>query len=127
MADAVHHMTDTQVKILQREVLLAFYKVHILHHAGEEPLLGNWMLRELRRHGYDVSPGTLYPLLHRMERAGWLQGNSDEQGGTRAPRHYVLTKEGHAALQQIRTALRELYDEIGDGAPAKKPRKGAAR
>ncbi|MBE0557342.1 MAG: PadR family transcriptional regulator, partial [Proteobacteria bacterium] len=48
-------MTDTELKILQREVLLALYKIHILHHAGEEALVGHWMLKELRGHGYDVS------------------------------------------------------------------------
>src|ERR1044071_7723073 len=61
------------VKELEREILLSFWKVHILHHAGEQPLHGQWMIVELRRHGYEISPGTLYPLLHRMERLGWLR------------------------------------------------------
>mgnify|MGYP003345335748 CR=1 FL=1 len=57
-------------KEVSREVLLAFWKVHILHHASEAPLHGHWMLEELRHHGYHISPGTLYPLLARMERRG---------------------------------------------------------
>ena len=61
------------MNIATREILLSFWKVHILHHAGEEPIHGQWVLTELRRHGYDISPGTLYPLLHRMERHGWLK------------------------------------------------------
>jgi len=59
-------------KLVSREILLAFWKVHILHHAAEDGVVGTWMLGELRHHGYDVSPGTLYPLLKRMERFGWL-------------------------------------------------------
>ena len=61
------------MNIATREILLSFWKVHILHHASEEPVHGQWVLTELRRHGYDISPGTLYPLLHRMERHGWLK------------------------------------------------------
>ncbi len=68
---------------LTREILLAFWKVHILHHAAQEPIVGQWIMRELRQHGYDVSGGTLYPLLARME-AAWLaafQGGSRRAGG----------------------------------------------
>ncbi len=57
-------MDQNQLKALQREILLGFWKVHILHHATEGPVVGQWMLTELRRHGYEVSPGTLYPILH---------------------------------------------------------------
>jgi len=58
------------MKSVSREIWLGFWKAHILHHAGEEALHGQWMLIELRRHGYNISPGTLYPLLHRMEQVG---------------------------------------------------------
>jgi DNA-binding PadR family transcriptional regulator len=51
---------------LGREILLSLWKIHILHHAAAGPVVGLWMLQELRRHGYDVSPGTIYPLLRRM-------------------------------------------------------------
>src|SRR4030095_25578 len=56
-----------------REFLLAFWKIHILHHAEEQGVYGHWMLEELRRHGYRLSPGTLYPLLARMARRGGLR------------------------------------------------------
>ena len=62
---------------VEREFLLAFWKLHILHHAGEEPIHGQWILTELRRHGYDISPGTLYPLLNRMEKDGLLKRDGD--------------------------------------------------
>src|SRR5215207_4500609 len=56
-------MTPLDSKLLTREILLGFWKVHILHNAAEHPIIGQWVLTELRRHGYDISPGTLYPLL----------------------------------------------------------------
>lgn len=94
-----------------REILLGFWKVHILHHAAEQPIVGQWILAELRRHGYDISPGTIYPLLQRMERNGWLRSRSDRNGGPRAPRYYTLTPLGHAVLKVVRGMLCELYEE----------------
>ena len=103
--------TDTE-KALKREILLGFWKVHILHHASEGPVVGQWMIRELRTHGYDVSPGTLYPILHRMERLGWLRCDVDPAGGPRARRRYYLTEEGEAVLQVVRGQLSELQNEM---------------
>lgn len=96
-----------------REILSSLWKVHILHHAREHPVVGNWMLQELREHGYDVSPGTLYPLLQRMEDRGWLA--SERQGeGSRAPRAYSLTSKGEQVLATVRAALRELMREVDE-------------
>lgn len=100
-------------KILAREVLLAFWKVHILHHAGEGPLVGQWMLSELREHGYDVSPGTLYPLLRRMEQYGWLRSKADPKRGARGRREYFLTPEGKSILKQLRKHVSEMQREVG--------------
>jgi DNA-binding PadR family transcriptional regulator len=97
---------------VDREFLLAFWKVHVLHHAGEEPVVGQWIIRELRRHGYEVSPGTLYPLLGRMEERGWLRSESDPNGGLRARKEYTLTREGRAVLALLRRQLEELYREV---------------
>ena len=72
------------MKTINREILLSFWKVHILHHAGEAPVHGQWILTELRRHGYEISPGTLYPLLERMERRGWLRHRRNGRVGPRA-------------------------------------------
>ncbi len=101
------------VKELRREILLAFWKVHILHHAAKGPIHGQWMLDELRHHGYEISPGTLYPLLLRMERLGWLRGKSDPAGGKRARKDYRLTPEGHKVLAAVQVALGELKGEVG--------------
>jgi len=100
------------MKAANREILLAFWKVHILHHARRVPVHGQWMLLELRRHGYELSPGTLYPLLHRMERLGWLKGKSDPRGGKRARKNYRLTIAGRKILALVREQLQELQREV---------------
>ena len=92
--------------------MLSFWKAHILHHAGEKPLHGQWVIYELRRHGYEISAGTLYPLLHRMERVGWLKGKADPDGGKRARKDYRLTAEGRKALEVVREHIKELYGEV---------------
>lgn len=101
------------LKLVNHEILLSFWKVHVLHHAAEGGLIGQWMLKELRHHGYDVSPGTLYPLLKRMEKNGWLTSQADASRGPKAPRAYTITKEGRAVLKIVRKQLRELGIEVG--------------
>ena len=100
------------MKSVNREVLLSFWKVHILHHAAEAPVHGQWILTELRRHGYEISPGTLYPLLNRMQRLGWLKCQVDPAGGRRARKDYRLTSQGKKILALIKEQLKELYEEV---------------
>ncbi len=97
---------------VHREILLSFWKVHILHHAAESPVHGQGILNELRRHGYDISPGTLYPLLSRMVRLGWLKCKADPKGGRRARKDYRLTRQGRSVLGMIRGQIQELYEEV---------------
>ena len=84
---------------------------HGLHHAAEHPIHGAWMAAELARHGYQISPGTLYPTLHRLEAAGLLAGYDDLEAGRRI-RRYTITDAGRSALDEARRALRELADEL---------------
>lgn len=100
------------MKDVEREILLALWKVHILHHADKQPVVGQWVIRELRRHGYEVSPGTLYPLLARMEERGWLRCKVDPKGGPRARKEYSLTKKGQEVLALLRHQVEELYREV---------------
>jgi DNA-binding PadR family transcriptional regulator len=97
---------------VQREILIGFWKVHILHHAAEGPLVGQWMLQELREHGYRVSPGSLYPVLQRMEKNGWLRSKADRKAGPKARREYSLTPLGRKVLEQILTYLGEMKSEV---------------
>ena len=117
-------MTSVDGKLVTREILLGFWKVHILHHAAEHPVVGQWVLTELRRHGYDISPGTLYPLLKRMERNGWLRSENDAGAGPRRRRYYHLTARGAAVLDSLRDTVVELHHEVieeGTAAQSLKP------
>jgi DNA-binding PadR family transcriptional regulator len=109
MAD---HISMTEP--MSREILLAFWKVHILHHAEEGRIYGQWILDELRRHGFQVSPGTLYPLLARMERQGWLRmvKNADNDRSPKARRNYVLSAKGARFLAALRRQVDELHREV---------------
>jgi len=108
------------MKAVSREILLGFWKAHILHHAEEGPLHGHWMLAELREHGYHISPGTLYPLLQRMERLGWLRSKSDRHGSPRARRDYRLTAAGRKVLALVREQVQELHRELVSETKGKK-------
>ena len=94
-----------------REFLLGFWKIHILHHAEEQGVYGQWMLEELHRHGYRLSPGTLYPLLARMARRGWLRAVEPKR--SRDARVYRITPAGEEVLKQLRASLAELQHEVG--------------
>lgn len=93
------------------ELYLGFMRIHILHHASHEPVYGAWLMEELQRHHYEVGPGTLYPLLHRLETAGLLQSTYETVEGKRR-RYYRATNEGLAELAQARAHILELVREI---------------
>jgi DNA-binding PadR family transcriptional regulator len=110
---------------IAREFLLAFWKIHILHHAADgRGVYGQWMLEELHHHGYRLSPGTLYPILARMAQRGWLRAAEPKR--SKAARVYRLTPRGHDVLDQLRHALDELYDEVGAQSRPRQPATVAA-
>lgn len=94
-----------------REFQRAAVRLHILHHAGEGKIHGAWMTRELAGHGYQISPGTLYPTLHRLEAEGLLTSRQEVVEG-RVRRVYTATEAGRAALAEDRRALAELAREV---------------
>jgi DNA-binding PadR family transcriptional regulator len=94
-----------------RQFFLGFIKVHILHHAAEEPVYGLALIVELRRHGYELSPGTLYPVLHQLEEAGYL-GRLTRVVRGKIRKYYVLTRRGGIALRDTRTKIGELVGEL---------------
>lgn len=108
-----------------REFLLTFWKIHILHHAEEQGVYGQWMLEELQHHGYRLSPGTLYPLLARMARRGWLRAT--EPKGSRDARVYRITREGSKVLKRLRTSLAELQHEVTPTPASQSPRTATTR
>ncbi len=97
-----------------RELELGAMRTHILHHASRSPVYGSWMLEELKRHGYDLSYGTLYPALHKMEEEGLLTREDRVEGG-RVRKYYTATDEGEWELERVKGMIRELYREVVGG------------
>ncbi len=86
-------------------------RLHILHHASKAPVFGLWFIQELGRHGYKLSPGTLYPILHSLERKGYLRSTSERSGKT-VRRVYQATSQGRKALLKARQKVSELFGEL---------------
>ncbi len=99
----------------KRELFYGLIRIHVLLHASEEPIFGLAMMKELAHHGYRIGPGTLYPLLHGLERAGLLkavqQGNGDRR------KLYRITAAGRRALARARKKVNELYRELHEAHP----------
>jgi PadR family transcriptional regulator PadR len=100
--------------LMFRDFFLGFIKVHILHHAAQQSIYGLAMLEELRRHGYALSPGTLYPILHSLEGRGYLQQEEQVVGG-RVRKYYTATTAGRQALAEVKERIAELVDEVLEG------------
>jgi DNA-binding PadR family transcriptional regulator len=88
-------------------------RLHILHHACESEFFGFWMIEELARHGYRLSPGTMYPLLHNLEGRGLLVSRK-KQEGKRYRRLYRATPAGRKALETAKKKVLELFGELFD-------------
>jgi PadR family transcriptional regulator, regulatory protein PadR len=99
-----------QDRILRR-LFLGFIQIHILHHAGERPVYGSWMISELKAHGYEMSPGTLYPILHSLEASGLLEKEQQVVGG-KVRKYYSLTESGRIILEEARKKAFKLFKEI---------------
>ena len=96
-----------------RKFFLGFIQIHILHHGNIEPFYGVWMIEELKEHGYDMSPGTLYPLLHSMESKGLLEKEEKIVEG-KIRKYYETTELGKEVLEEARKKAYELFKEIKD-------------
>jgi DNA-binding PadR family transcriptional regulator len=97
-----------------QELFAGLIRLHVLHHAAESEIYGQWMIEELARHGYRLSPGTIYPLLHGLEAKGYL-ASRQERVGSRSRRLYRATPSGRAALEAAKGKVRELFSEILGG------------
>ena len=94
-----------------RDLYSGLMRLHILHHAVEAPIFGLGMLEELAHHGYRISPGTLYPLLHGLEQKGYLRSWEERNGRSRRL-VFRATPKGKRALQAAKRKIRELFAEI---------------
>ena len=97
-----------------RDFFLGFVKIHILYHAAPETVYGAELAEELVRHGYELSPGTLYPTLHRLDQQGYLAQETRVVDG-RVRKYYSITAKGQAALQEARLKIAELVSEVLEG------------
>ena len=94
-----------------QELLVGLIRLHVLHHAAEEEIYGQWIMEELGRHGYRLSPGTLYPMLHAMEKRGYLRSR-EKKSGRSVRRLYRATSKGVKALDAAKEKLKELVGEL---------------
>jgi PadR family transcriptional regulator, regulatory protein PadR len=103
------------VKDHRRELFYGLIRIHVLVHAAQGPIFGLAMMEELARHGYRIGPGTLYPLLHGLERANLLKLFRDPAGSRR--RMYRITPAGRRALARAKEKVDELHHELHEAHP----------
>ena len=94
-----------------REIDLAFIKLHILYHAANEEVYGLGLIEELARHGYKLSPGTLYPTLAKMQQTGLLTSTT-RTVNHKQRKYYNITPSGLKQLNRLKIKIKELYKEV---------------
>ena len=114
------HLTEEKYSD-ERELYSGLIRLHVLHHA-EEGVFGLGMIEELARHGYKLSPGTLYPLLHGVEKKGLLRSHERVKAG-KIRRMYRSTVRGHHALSLAKEKVYELFGVLFENEPKRRGRK----
>lgn len=94
-----------------QDLYAGLIRLHILHHAAEGEVFGLGIIQELRRHGYEISPGTIYPMLHRMQLHGYL-ASTQRREGRAIRRSYRATAAGRRALREAKRKVQELFAEL---------------
>ena len=97
-----------------REIDLAFIRVHILYHASTEEVYGVGLVKELSRHGYKLSFGTLYPILAKMVRMGLLTFEA-RTVNQKQRKYYRIAAKGLKELNKVKAKIRELFEEVLEG------------
>jgi PadR family transcriptional regulator PadR len=99
----------------KRQISLAFWqglvKLVVLQQAGQGPVYGGKLRKYLHDWGYDISPGSLYPLLHHLERAALLQCRIKIFRG-RTRKYYQLTPQGQECLEALRREVSAVVREV---------------
>lgn len=98
---------------IQRKLFQGFMQIHILHHAQKNPFYGVWMIEELKEHDYEISPGSLYPMLHNMESSGLLK-KEDRLDNGKIRKYYSITPLGSEILEGARKKAYELFKELNE-------------
>ena len=97
--------SDSDGLAADRDLYSGLIRLHVLHHAAEEPIFGLGMIQELARHGYRISPGSLYPLLHGLEKKGYLRSRQ-QRNGKSLRKVYRATALGREALEASKIKVR---------------------
>jgi DNA-binding PadR family transcriptional regulator len=105
---------DSASRAADRDLYSGLIRLHVLHHAADQPIFGLGMIEELGRHGYRISPGSLYPLLHGLEKKGYLR-STQQRNGKSLRKVYRATAAGRKALEASKIKVRELFHELMDG------------
>lgn len=99
---------------IDHDLYSGLIRLHVLHHAVHDPpVFGLGMIEELARHGYRISPGSLYPLLHGLEKKGYLR-SGEQRDGRSIRRVYRATPKGRRALAALKAKVRELFEELSE-------------
>jgi DNA-binding PadR family transcriptional regulator len=104
-------MNESSSTRILKEFFFGFIKIHILYHTGKRPFYGQELKEELEEHGYCLSYGTLYPLLHKLCRDGYLF-REDKNVGGKIRKYYAITGDGKKLLAEAREKMKELIDEV---------------
>jgi len=107
-------MAKSKLENDDRDLYSGLLRLHVLHHAVHEPIFGLGMIDELARHGYRISPGSLYPLLHGLEKKGYLRATVQRKGRSQR-RVYRATPVGRKVLAAAKSKVRELFRELIEG------------
>ncbi len=110
-----YQLSSTTTSIVEdKDLYSGLIRLHVLHHACEGEIFGLDMIEELGRHGYKLSPGTMYPILHSLENRGYLKSSGFRSGRVRR-RLYKATPSGRRALKAAKQKVRELFGELIEG------------
>ncbi|HEX5105644.1 MAG TPA: PadR family transcriptional regulator, partial [Pirellulaceae bacterium] len=104
---------DIMANNVLKHLFTGFVRLHILYHADKQPVCGVELMEELQHHGYSIGPGTLYPVLHGLEEAGFVKAKDEVVGGKRR-KNFRTTARGRKLLVEARGKLIELASEIVD-------------
>lgn len=103
-------MTGLKEQII-RKIFNGLIYIHILYHGDKESFYGSWMIDELKEHGYNMSPGTIYPILKTMVEEGLLE-KEDRNVNGKIRKYYKTTENGKHLLTDLKKNLKELVDEV---------------
>ncbi len=106
--------SDYKASAADRDLYSGLIRLHVLHYAVQQPIFGLGMIEELSRHGYRISPGSLYPLLHGLEKKGYLRSR-EVRSGKSLRKVYQATPLGRKALAAAKEKVHELFRELMDG------------